>query len=519
MWDLVLLLALAAALRLHDLGNLSLADNEILTALTARNLLHPETLSSSVLSAHLTVNPPRWLATQTFRVFGDGEWSARLPSAFAGILASIWIYLWGSHWFGSWVGRVAGFLFAIWPWPVAYGRLATGDSLLLFLAFLFTISLWKILEGNCLGHPLAEPPLIAGRKPMILRRFLKALPMMTVGFLCLWISPTAVSVLLVLPVYLLYRLAWSWSRGGTGDCEFKRSWIYLGASLVYLMTAAALMLWLHQGFPENGGIKYRPENLIPGVVHQLGVSEVILGGLLLAGTGMAALRGRPGWLVLLGAWIPVCVGMFLPSPNDLNLFSVSIPSLFLLLGMPFARSFEVLGEGLNHWTVEKKTFSWRFVLPFPVLLVGIFFISWNVLWAPQSTKSILDGDAFRASGKNADWRAMTDSIPRIGNKAAVVTVDPLHCLYYLGRVDFLYPDPASPMQGRDTLTGIPILPDARALLNFINSGHEVWILGARASFEETFKTQEGRVLWARITQPPSRVWEGPGEVVICWRGV
>lgn len=166
MWDLVLLLALAAALRLHDLGNLSLAENEIITALTVRNLLHPETLSSPELSAHLTVTPSGWMAAQTARVFGDGEWSVRLPSAFVGVLASIWIYLWGSHWFGAWVGRVAGFFFAIWPWPVAYGRLATGDGLLFFLAFLYTISLWKLLEGNCLGHPLAEPPLIAGRKPI-----------------------------------------------------------------------------------------------------------------------------------------------------------------------------------------------------------------------------------------------------------------------------------------------------------------------------------------------------------------
>lgn len=516
-WDLVLLLALAIALRLHDLGALSLGGSEVATALTARCLLHPEALAGSHVSLHLPIGPIEWSVAQTFWIFGDSEWSARFPAALAGVLATIWVYLWGSHWFGAWVGRIAGFQFAIWPWSVACGRLANGSSLLLFIVFLFTISVWKMLEGNCLGHPLAEPPLVAGRKPLILRRFFKVIPVTVLGLLCLWISPAGFPALLLLPAYLLTRIAWSWLRGRTADCEFKRSLLYLAAGLVYVCVAATIAVWLNPAYFSDYKAKELGE-FWRTAVSSAGIPEVILMGLLLLGSVMAVFRGRPGRLVFLAAWIPVCGALFYPSQTGVNPLYPAIPFLLLLLSMPFAWAFEVARESLNHWAVERKHVSWRNTVSAPLLVGGILFVVWNVLWSPKGTAIILDGTDSTSTREDADWRVIADSIPRIGIKAAIVTVDPLPCLYYLGRADFLYPDPVSYSPLQNVLSGIPVLPDGRALLDFIDSGHEVWIVGSRTSFEKTRQSREGAALWARLTQPPSWVWEGPREVVICWRG-
>ncbi len=517
MWDLVLLLALAIALRLQGLGTLSLGEDEVSTALAARSLLHSEGLPNQQNSLNLPMGPLEWLTAQGFRIFGVSEWSARFIPALVGVLTVMWVYLWGSHWFGAWTGRIGGFFFAIWPWSVKYGREATVDGLLLLLAFLFAISIWKVIEGNCLGHPMMAPPLVAGRKPLVLRRFLKVLPMMILGFLCLLISPAAVFVLLLLPAYLVARLFWSWLRGRTEDCEFKRSLLYLLAGLVYVSLAAAIVVWRDLDILKTSWGQ-KTEDMWPRIVSHAGISEFILGGFLLVGTGRAALRGRPGWLVILGAWLPVFGWLFLPFLEDLYHVSPSVPFLFILLAMPFAWAFEVARESLNHWAVERKHLSWRLVVSLPLLIGGILFVTWNVLGSPNGTAAVLNGTISTSRGKTADWRLISSYAPGIGDRAAIVTTNPLLCLYYLGRADFVYPDPASSLSGKDRQTGIPVLPDGRALLDFIESGHEVWIVGSRASFDKTLKTREGAVLWASITQPPSRIWEGPGEVVICWRG-
>ncbi len=517
MWDLVLLIALAIALRVQDLGVMSLDESEALSALASRSFLDQQNLPGFQSTLNLPTGLVEWLIAQTSRVFGDWEWSVRFPSALTGVLAAIWIYLWGSHWFGAWVGRIAGFLFAIWPWPVACGRRADGGSLMLFLAFLFTISVWKVLEGNFLGHPLVEPPLIAGRKPLVPKRFLKIIPLVVLGFLCLLISPSALLVLVLFPAYLLVRLAWSWVRGKTGDCEFKRSLFYFMAALLYTAVAVIFAVWWSPPFFFSGESDHSGVSWIR-IVSRMGIPDMAVGAFLLAGTGMAAFRGRPGWLVILGAWIPVCGGLVPPFRDSLNPFYPAIPFLLLLLSMPFAWAFEVARESLNHWAVEKRHVSWNLAVSLPTLVGGILLVAWFVLWSPRGTTAILNGTASRSTTQAADWRAMADFLPSIGNNAAVVTSDPLLCLYYLGRADFLYPYPNPDALDREPRTGIPILPDGRALLDFVDSGHEVWILGARASFEKTLKVPEGAALWSKLTQPPSRVWEGPGEMVICWRG-
>lgn len=515
MWDVLLLLALAIALRTHQLGTRSFSGSEVGTALAARVSLHPENFQKQPLP-NLKTGPYEWLVIQVTRLFGDmEEWSARLPAVLAGALTTMWIYLWGSHWFGAWVGRIAGFLFALWPWSVACGRMATGDGLLVFLSLLFAISVWKVLEGNLLGHPVAEPPLVAGRKPLAPARFLKVIPLILLGFLCLWITPSSIFMVLLFPVYLLIRLSWSWLRGKTADCEFKRTLLYLVAGAVYVMVAFAFVFWRDPGF-FTFGASAQLSNLWPKTLHQSGLPELVMGGFLLAGTGMGAMYGRQGWLVILAAWLPLVGVVLLPLPENSVALAPAIPFVLLLMGFPLAWAFKVICESINHWMVERKHLTGRFVISATILVAGFLFVAWNVLLSPRSTVAVMSGSVPGRNEVWADWRAIAACLPQVSNREVVVTTDPLQCLYYLGHVDFLYPRPGS--TGVDPITGIPMFPDGRALLDFIGSGHEVWIVGARSSFEETLKTREGVLLWNSLTQVPARLWEGPREIVICWRG-
>ncbi|MBK7496994.1 MAG: glycosyltransferase family 39 protein [Candidatus Omnitrophica bacterium] len=222
-WDLVLLLALSTALRAHNLGALSFCSEEADNALIARTCLQtghfiqPESQPSSDGLLY------PWITASLFNHFGESEWIARFPSAFFGALTTLWVYLWASHWFGSWVGRCAGFLFAVWPWSVAWGRIGQYESLLAFLFVLIVVSVWKMLECNCLGHPMAEPPRVAGRRPLTIRRFFKLIPFLLLALLAHFTSYLTHFALFFLPGYLLIRLSWSWFRGRFIDSEFKRS--------------------------------------------------------------------------------------------------------------------------------------------------------------------------------------------------------------------------------------------------------------------------------------------------------
>ena len=84
----ILILALALALRLRGLGHDSLWGDEVCTVLLARMPL-PELIRTSVSWENI---PPLHHVLLHFwiRIFGDSEFSVRMPSVLAGV-ASVWM--------------------------------------------------------------------------------------------------------------------------------------------------------------------------------------------------------------------------------------------------------------------------------------------------------------------------------------------------------------------------------------------------------------------------------------------
>lgn len=516
-WDLVLLLALSTALRAHNLGALSFCSEEADNALIARTCLQtghfiqPESQPSSDGLLY------PWITASLFNHFGESEWIARFPSAFFGALTTLWVYLWASHWFGSWVGRCAGFLFAVWPWSVAWGRIGQYESLLAFLFVLIVVSVWKMLECNCLGHPMAEPPRVAGRRPLTIRRFFKLIPFLLLALLAHFTSYLTHFALFFLPGYLLIRLSWSWFRGRFIDSEFKRSLQYLFAGLLVAGVGILALVYLspavflknqEQQETTGGSLCY-----IHIIREQFGWAFM---GFLILGTGMALKSGRPGWLVFSAAWFPfIAQGLLLEKCQPDSIY-YTFPFMVILAAIPIGWGTEMVKERVNQWSAPGVHWNWRGITGLLLLGLSVEMVLSNVFISRAATSQVVTGASDSVACGSLDWRGMTDLVPRASGNVKVISTDAIPVYYYLGRVDFVFPLKEG---GRiQVIPGVSVqgIRSPAELVTALADGRETWIFGEKSRLAEMRRTPTGADLWSILTLPPSRVWEGPLEIVICY---
>ena len=138
---LLAVLTLAAFLRFYDLGEESLWSDELyslsfvsaedaaeVVAITANEDTHPP-------GYHLILHYWRALA-------GESEAALRFPSAVAGVLAVLAIYLLGHRLYSEAEGLAAALFTAVLRWPVHYSQDARGYSLLLLFSTLSAYFWW-----------------------------------------------------------------------------------------------------------------------------------------------------------------------------------------------------------------------------------------------------------------------------------------------------------------------------------------------------------------------------------------
>jgi len=129
-----LLLALVAALLLLRLGTVPLiGPDEPRYARVAVEMQRASTWVRPTLQGEPWLEKPPlyyWMAGAAFRVFGETEAAARLPSIAALLLLTGATALFGARLYGSAAGLHAGFVAGTALLPFAYGRAATMDMLL-----------------------------------------------------------------------------------------------------------------------------------------------------------------------------------------------------------------------------------------------------------------------------------------------------------------------------------------------------------------------------------------------------
>lgn len=157
---LALVVAAGALLRGHDLGGPSLWHDELASWVAATR---PAALLGVLeVSGSEDMHPPGYylLLRAHTRWFGDSEAALRFPSAIAGTLAIVALYVLGASLYGPREGAIAAVLCAFLPFPVFYSQEARCYSLLLLGAI---VTVWLLvrararLETGALGGRAGAP--------------------------------------------------------------------------------------------------------------------------------------------------------------------------------------------------------------------------------------------------------------------------------------------------------------------------------------------------------------------------
>ncbi len=219
---LLAILALAAVLRVYDLGNLppGLFCDEAALGVNARLILESgrdenrELLPLYVWSFGVSYKNPVFIyaATVPIALFGLNDFSVRLTSAFFGVLAVL-----GIGWLGRlMLGRVGGLLAALFlallPWHLHFSRIAF--ELIAFPAF-FLLAFATLVSG-VRGHPRRLP---------------------VAGLLFAWCLYTYVPAKLFVPAFLAGALLVYWRRLWA---EWR--WTLAGV-LLLILTAAPVVIF------------------------------------------------------------------------------------------------------------------------------------------------------------------------------------------------------------------------------------------------------------------------------------
>ena len=144
--DYALLLAVTAALTLPNLGAASLWDvDEGVNAEAAREMHEAETWVIPTFNFDLRTAKPvmlYWLQRISYAAFGVSEWSARLPSVFAGWVTVLLTYELARRMFGRPTGLLAGVVLATAVEFCVLAHAATPDATLLVFTVLTYLLFW-----------------------------------------------------------------------------------------------------------------------------------------------------------------------------------------------------------------------------------------------------------------------------------------------------------------------------------------------------------------------------------------
>jgi mannosyltransferase len=138
----VAILLIGFSLRVYDLGTESLWIDEG-TSIQLARLSLPQIIENRSQS----VNPPLYFIVLHYwvRLFGESEFSIRLPSVVFGSLALVMIYRLGDLIFGKKVGTLSCLLLAISVFHISYSQEARGYSLMGLLALISMFFFIKLL--------------------------------------------------------------------------------------------------------------------------------------------------------------------------------------------------------------------------------------------------------------------------------------------------------------------------------------------------------------------------------------
>jgi 4-amino-4-deoxy-L-arabinose transferase-like glycosyltransferase len=149
---LLLLAAFGGVLFFAGLGRLPLVEpDEGRNAEVAREMIETGDLITPHYDGFVYLDKPAvffWMVAAAFRVAGENEFAARLPSAVMALATMFLVWFLARRMFGDTAGLRAGIIFASAPLAIAFSRIVIFDMTLAFLVTLAMTSFWLAQESG-----------------------------------------------------------------------------------------------------------------------------------------------------------------------------------------------------------------------------------------------------------------------------------------------------------------------------------------------------------------------------------
>jgi len=411
--------AVAAALRLYDIGGPSLWMDEAFTAHYATVGWDAFVTLVSESQGNMSLY---YLSLRPWAALGDSEAMLRLPSAAFSIATVPLIYLLGKRLFGARAGIWAAALLAVHANAVSYAQEARSYSLLIFLVVASWWFLLRLLERptalNCTGYVVTT----------VLAPYAHLFGVFTVG--AQWVGLMA------------------WPR--RGELPWRR--LLVCAAAVGLGLMPAVVYVLTRG---RGQLAWVAPTSVSRVVHALaflfgtiggrsgGVAGPLTMAVLLFALGVSAREFIRSWRTR-GEAFRACAlawsGLLLPFavPVAISILKPILAPRYLLVCLPFV--IVLAASGVD----RIKATSWRGLLGFALVATALY-------W---------DGYHF-VKEQRADWRSVTQFVVANAQAGdAIVIYGPYQAptvAYYRRRFD---------ERGRFPIQIYPLLRDPRSEVGF-----------------------------------------------------
>jgi 4-amino-4-deoxy-L-arabinose transferase-like glycosyltransferase len=360
-WPVLLLLAVAAPLRLFDLGWSEFQGDEARVVLRAMAALQG---AEGALAAHRKVPGEILLAYVFAGSLGQiVEQVARLPYALSSVGAVLAFYSLARKLLGGLAGLIAGLLLAVNGYFVAFGRILQYDSLAFFLGIVGLLCCWQFGRGSGRAND-DEPPAPASpdEPPSAQLSPAQAVPWAVLGALLL--SGAALvalgAIFLVLPALLL---------AGPGLLQMvrRRSWAVLAAwswPVLPALLAAVLVfgesgsgegprgVWSYLGPRFGGGAPYwNGPDLLVSANHYLSspyLLVMMLCGMFALVMGLiSVLTAEPGRCVLVRLGVAIALAALSWSNPRVALAVAAALAVALVVQAPSRQLAHYLGPPLG----------------------------------------------------------------------------------------------------------------------------------------------------------------------------
>ena len=408
----LIILAIAAVLRLDCLGCRSLWLDEVVTA----DIVRQPTIGAALAYAATWTDhtPLHFLLTWILRGLGSDEFAIRLPYAVAGALGAVAMYGLASSLFGRLAGVLGGLLMAVLPFAVYHSQESRPSILLIVL----TILLMHAVYRAAVRQRAVDWALLA-----------------VVGSLDLYVGYLAITTLVAAYAYVGLVLLTNWigcaRKFGLPEANRSVRSPIVGATVAAMATAAAFLPWANHfaaflGRPDLGfGRVPTDQPATPGaalaLLAQLDLQGLTLAlcavGILTALIRLATGRWREGLLPLVFLLVPLA-GILWRAGGGIVLiwpryFSTLYPPAVLLVGLGMVGLAEAAAAAWRRLDGLAAA-GWR---PMTARLVVAILLA-----APVGAQALsLDFAAYERP-KGSDYRGAVDRMVLADSRRPVVIV-------------------------------------------------------------------------------------------------